>query len=234
METVGIGELARRTGLRPSAIRYYESVGLLAPPRNGGGWRRYDEGAVEHLKAIKMARDLGFSIEDIQTLLNGFSPDTPPPERWRKLAAEKLPQLDLLIRQASAMKRLLEHGLNCGCVRVEDCFINDCAGIGAGKVTALKLVPLTLQPASVLRARAADPNGQNGVAARSGGLARNGGPAANGDLARRNGSATAGHGQVALRNGAPTANGDLARRNGGAAAGHGQVARRNGGPAAGH
>jgi MerR family redox-sensitive transcriptional activator SoxR len=154
METLGIGELSRRTGLRPSAIRYYESLGLLTPSRRGK-WRRYTPDAVEQLDVIRMARDLGFGIDEIRTLLNGFSPDTPPSERWRTLAREKLPQIDALIRHATAMKRILEVGLTCRCVRIEDCFIDDCAGVGASAASGLTLVPLRAQPASVRRARSA-------------------------------------------------------------------------------
>jgi MerR family redox-sensitive transcriptional activator SoxR len=152
METFGIGELARRTGVRPSAIRYYESLGLLTAPPRTGAWRRYDANAVEHLEVIRMARGMSFSIDEIQTLLNGFSPETPPPERWRQLAREKLPQLDALISHASAMKRLLEVGLSCRCVRIEDCFVHDCAGVGTDGGNGVKLVPLQPRPASVLRA----------------------------------------------------------------------------------
>jgi MerR family transcriptional regulator, redox-sensitive transcriptional activator SoxR len=152
METLGIGELASRTGLRPSAIRYYESLGLVTATRRGN-WRRYTPDAVEHLQVIRMARDLGFGIEEIRTLLNGFSPETPPPERWRRLAQEKLPQLDALLRHALAMKRLLEVGLTCCCVRIEDCFIDDCAGISPSAGSGLTLVPLRAQPASMRRAR---------------------------------------------------------------------------------
>ena len=153
METFGIGELARRTGVRPSAIRYYESLGVLPEPSRNGRWRRYDATAVEHLEVIRRARDFGFGIDEIQTLLQGFSPDTPPPERWRQLAREKLPQLTALIQHASAMKRLLEVGLSCRCVRIEDCFLDDCADVGAAAGNALQLVPLRPQPVSVLNAR---------------------------------------------------------------------------------
>jgi MerR family transcriptional regulator, redox-sensitive transcriptional activator SoxR len=152
METMGIGELASKTGLRPSAIRYYESLGLVTANRRGN-WRRYTPDAVEHLEVIRMARELGFGIDEIRTLLNGFSPETPPPDRWRQLAHEKLPQLDALIRHASAMKRLLEVGLTCRCVRIEDCFIEDCANINTSAGSGLTLVPLRAQPASVRRAR---------------------------------------------------------------------------------
>ena len=156
METIGIGELARRTGVRASAIRHYESLGLLSVGRSGS-WRCYDAEAVEHVEVIRMARDLGFGIDEIRTLLNGFSRDTPPPERWRQLATEKVPQLDALIQHASAMKRLLETGLSCRCVRIEDCFIDDCADVGTAAGSGLTLVPLRAQPASLRKARGQPP-----------------------------------------------------------------------------
>jgi MerR family transcriptional regulator, redox-sensitive transcriptional activator SoxR len=127
METLGIGEVARRTGMAQSAIRYYESAGLLSgPARSGGGWRAFPPEVVDQLKVIRLARELGFSLDDIRTLLNGFSADTPPSVRWQQLAQRKLPDVDVLIQRATAMKRLLEKGLRCDCVSIEDCIRYDC------------------------------------------------------------------------------------------------------------
>jgi MerR family transcriptional regulator, redox-sensitive transcriptional activator SoxR len=128
MESMAIGEVARLTGMAQSAIRYYEAQGLLSNPgRSGGGWRAFEPGVVDKLKVIRMARDLGFSLDDIRTLLNGFSPDTPPSERWQHLAQRKLPEVDALIQRASAMKRLLEKGLRCDCLSIQDCILYDCS-----------------------------------------------------------------------------------------------------------
>ena len=60
------------------------------------------------------------------TLLDGFDPATPPPVRWQQLAQRKLPEIDQLAQRASAMKRLLEKGLRCDCVSIEDCVLHDC------------------------------------------------------------------------------------------------------------
>jgi len=127
MEALGIGEVARRAGMSQSAIRYYESAGLLADQaRSGGGWREFHPDVVDQLKVIRLARDLGFSLEEIRTLLRGFSAETPPSARWQQLAQRKLPEVDLLIQRATAMKRLLEKGLRCDCVTIEDCIRYDC------------------------------------------------------------------------------------------------------------
>ncbi len=123
MEELAIGEVARRAGIRPSALRYYESVGLLPPPKRASGRRRYDESTVQMIRVVQLAQQAGFTIAEIQTLLHGFAPDTPPAARWQPLAQHKIAELDALIERAQQMKHILQTGLNCGCLRLEDCAI---------------------------------------------------------------------------------------------------------------
>lgn len=126
MTTLGtsIGEVARRAGVRPSALRYYESVGLLPPPKWENGRRRYDgellREVLDRLAVVRVAQQAGFTISGIRTLLDGFSEDTPPSERWRVLAQDKLPEVEALVERALGMKRLLERGLRCDCLRLEE------------------------------------------------------------------------------------------------------------------
>ncbi|MFN8564879.1 MAG: MerR family transcriptional regulator, partial [Anaerolineae bacterium] len=100
IDGLNIGEVARRAGIQPSAIRYYESVGLLSAPERIGGWRSYPTEVLDRLRLIRTARGMGFTLEELHILLDGFSDDTPPSERWRSLAAEKLPEVDDLIYRA--------------------------------------------------------------------------------------------------------------------------------------
>jgi MerR family redox-sensitive transcriptional activator SoxR len=72
---------------------------------------------------VKLAQEAGFTVAEIQTLLHGFAPDTPPAARWQPLARQKLQELDALIARTQMMKKILETGLNCGCLRLEDCAI---------------------------------------------------------------------------------------------------------------
>ena len=116
-----IGEVARRAGIRPSALRYYESAGVLPEPERENGRRRYGPEVLELLAVVRVAQQAGFTISEIRTLLHGFTTETPPSERWRALASEKLPEVEALIRRAFGMKRLLEWGLRCDCLRLEDC-----------------------------------------------------------------------------------------------------------------
>ena len=122
---MSIGEVASSVGMRPSALRYYESVGLLPRPGRENGRRRY-EGKVlrevlDRLAVVRVAQQAGFTISEISTLLDGFSEDTPPSERWRVLAKGKLPEVEALVDRALGMKELLERGLRCECLRLEDC-----------------------------------------------------------------------------------------------------------------
>ena len=123
MDDLAIGEVARRAGIRTSALRYYERIGLLPAPRRVSGRRRYDESTVQMLRLIQLAQGAGFTVAEIQTLLHGFAPETPPAARWQPLAHKKMQELDALIERARQMKRVLETGLNCGCLRLEDCSV---------------------------------------------------------------------------------------------------------------
>ena len=121
MVALNIGELARQVGIHTSAIRYYEEIGLMPAAPRVGGWRQYEASMVDRLQVIHTARELGFSIEEIRVLLNGFPQASAPCERWRNLAEDKVPQLDEIIARATALKDLLEAGLNCTCEEIELC-----------------------------------------------------------------------------------------------------------------
>ncbi len=116
-----IGEVAQQAGLRPSAIRYYESVGLLPSPSRRNGRRRYDDSVFARLALIHLAQQAGFTIGEIKTLLHGFSRATPASARWRALTGRKLEEIEERIRQARRMKRVLERLAECECPTFEDC-----------------------------------------------------------------------------------------------------------------
>src|SRR5690606_13809773 len=111
-----IGEVARRAGIRPSSLRYYEEVGVLPPVRRVNGRRRYDPVVVRMLDVLRVEQEAGFTMDEIRTLFHGFGAGMPLPERWRSLAVAKLRELDELIARAEGMRRAIERGLGCGCV----------------------------------------------------------------------------------------------------------------------
>jgi len=115
-----IGKAAKHAGVRPSALRYYESVGLLPNLPRSSGRRLYDAAAMERLSVIQLAKRAGFSIDEIRTLVRGQH-GTTPSQRWRELAQRKLRDLDLVVEQANAMRRILMRGIKCNCTTLDEC-----------------------------------------------------------------------------------------------------------------
>jgi MerR family redox-sensitive transcriptional activator SoxR len=124
MKLLSIGEVARRTGVRPSALRYYEDAGLLPRPARISGQRRYEADAIRRIDVLRFAQQAGFTLEEIRTLFQGFGNETPLSARWQKLARAKIAELDELARRIRRMRRALELGLQCGCIRIEDCTLS--------------------------------------------------------------------------------------------------------------
>lgn len=121
MAALRIGEVAARSGLATSAIRYYEREGLIPPPGRRSGQRVYPESVLERLALIDLAKRAGFTVAEMRTLLAGFARRTPPAERWRALTRSKLAALDERIEEAERMKRVLATVMRCRCPTLEDC-----------------------------------------------------------------------------------------------------------------
>lgn len=115
-----IGELARRAGVAPSAVRYYERSGLLPAPARVSGRRVYAPDALSRLAVILHARRLGFTIAETRRLVTMFPPAAPS-VRWKALAAAKIESLDALIAHARAMKAMLRMVSRCRCTSWENC-----------------------------------------------------------------------------------------------------------------
>ena len=99
---LSIGQVAERAGVRPSTIRYSESINIRPTPQRRGGQRRYDAAVLERLaQPIDEAAPLS--------------------DRWHTLANRKLAEMDSVIRQAASIRRLLARGLRCDCPNLHDC-----------------------------------------------------------------------------------------------------------------
>jgi len=116
-----IGELAARAGLNASAIRYYERMGLLAPPHRTGGQRRYPGDAVDRALLIRFASEMGFSLGEIKLFLHGLRDKTPVGPRWEKLAHNKINEMEETIERSLRLKSLLQHLLQCHCPSLQVC-----------------------------------------------------------------------------------------------------------------
>ncbi len=116
-----IGELARRAGLHASAIRYYEKLGLLAPPHRTGGQRRYSADALDRVLLIRFAGEMGFTLSEIKLFLSGLRDNAPVGPRWKKLAAKKLSEVEDHIARSLRLKTLLQGLLHCRCASLKQC-----------------------------------------------------------------------------------------------------------------
>lgn len=136
--TLTIGEVARRAGLKTSAIRYYESVGVLPTPERQSGQRRYSEQTVRRLHVIEVAKRAGFSLDEARLLLSTADDGSPAFAAIRELAARKLPEVDALISRAVAMRAWLQTATACNCTTLDSCALLELthrSGEGAPDVT---------------------------------------------------------------------------------------------------
>lgn len=129
--TLTIGEVARRAGLNASAIRYYESRGVLPRPDRESGRRRYTEETLERLHVIDVAKRAGFSLDEAAVLLATSDEGEPVSEPLRRLATRRLPDVEALIARAQAMRDWLRTATACDCETLEACALFDDARLAA-------------------------------------------------------------------------------------------------------
>jgi MerR family redox-sensitive transcriptional activator SoxR len=118
---LSISVVAKQIGLRPSAIRYYEQIGILPPAQRVSGQRRYDVTVLHRLILIQKARQTGFTLDEIKELFFGFCAGTPPSVRWQKLKKRKIVELDAMLEHIQTMRTILEQQGNCRCTALEEC-----------------------------------------------------------------------------------------------------------------
>ena len=111
-----IGELATRTGLAASAIRYYEAQGLLRPAARQAGRRVFDETAPAQLEVVRLAAETGFTLAEIRQLVTEFGEN-----RWRRLAERKIVEIREAAERLRTMEDLLARLVRCACPDIEYC-----------------------------------------------------------------------------------------------------------------
>jgi MerR family redox-sensitive transcriptional activator SoxR len=119
--TLSIGDVAARAGVNVSAIRYYERNGLLPEAERWGGQRRFGEETVRRLGVIDVAKQAGFSLEEVRVLLTAVDEGAPAHEQLQALASRKLPEVESLIARAERMRGWLTVASGCGCESLDTC-----------------------------------------------------------------------------------------------------------------
>jgi len=123
-DLIPIGEMARRTGLSVSAIRFYEGKGLIEPVRTEGNQRRFLRSDIRRVSFILIAQQLGLALGDIQELMASLPHGrTPTAKDWREISRAIRRRLDEQISQLERTRDRLDGCIGCGCLSLEHCAI---------------------------------------------------------------------------------------------------------------
>jgi MerR family transcriptional regulator, redox-sensitive transcriptional activator SoxR len=136
-DTIGIGELSTRTGVAASALRFYESVGLLTSGRTGAGHRVYPRHTLRRVAFIRVAQRVGLSLDDIDQALASLPRDRAPTRReWGRMSRRWQRTLDDRIRTLERLRDDLTGCIGCGCLSLGRCRLYNpqdaAAGLGDG------------------------------------------------------------------------------------------------------
>ncbi len=119
-----IGALAERTGVAPSALRYYEAEGLIHAARSEGGQRRFSRDMIRRVSFIRVAQQVGLTLEEVRHALDSLPDNRTPTEKdWHRLSASWRPRLDDQIAMLERLRDRLDACIGCGCLSLRVCHI---------------------------------------------------------------------------------------------------------------
>ena len=121
-QRVSIGQVAQRTGISVSAIRFYEEAGLVHPVRNNGGQRRFLRSDIRRISFIAIAQQLGFSLGEIREQLSALPERRTPTQRdWTRISTSYRDILNERITTLQLLRDRLDGCIGCGCLSLEKC-----------------------------------------------------------------------------------------------------------------
>jgi MerR family redox-sensitive transcriptional activator SoxR len=125
-ELLTIGEVARRSGVASSALRFYEERGLIGSERAGSGHRRYPRPVLRRIAFIVFAQRIGLTLDEIGVELAKLPPDRAPNRRdWSHLSSQWRARIDERIAELERLKRGLTECIGCGCLSLERCKLSN-------------------------------------------------------------------------------------------------------------
>lgn len=133
METLAIGDFAARSGVAASALRYYEKEGLIRSTRTGGNQRRYQRSELRRVAFIRIAQQVGVSLDEIREALASLPENrTPTKADWSRLSARWRRRLEERITLMERLRDQLTGCIGCGCLSMQRCkLINPDDQLGA-------------------------------------------------------------------------------------------------------
>jgi len=138
-ELLTVGEVAHRSGMAASALRYYEREGLIGATRTSGGQRRYERGVLRRLAFIRAARNVGLSLDEVREALSRLPLSrTPTKADWTAISRGWRERLNEQIQALEALRDGLDSCIGCGCLSLGRCRISNpddaAGGYGVGAV----------------------------------------------------------------------------------------------------
>lgn len=122
MPQLSIGELADRSGVAPSALRFYESQGLIEATRSEGGQRRFERETLRRVAFVRVAQEVGLTLEEIRDALHSLPEKRTPTEKdWERLSVAWRPRIDAQIRMLERLRDRLDGCIGCGCLSLRVC-----------------------------------------------------------------------------------------------------------------
>jgi MerR family redox-sensitive transcriptional activator SoxR len=145
-DLLSIGEVARRAGFAASALRYYETEGLISGGRTDGGQRRYPRSVLRRLAFIRAAQNVGLSLEEVRAALATL-PDSRVPTKsdWARLSTVWQGRLDDQIAGLIALRDGLTTCIGCGCLSLRRCALSNPGDIAAGAGAGARFLPPSLR-----------------------------------------------------------------------------------------
>jgi MerR family redox-sensitive transcriptional activator SoxR len=151
-----IGELSTRSGVSPSALRFYERQGLIAARRTSGNQRRYDRATLRRIALVQAGRAAGIPLTRIRAALETLPANRTPTRRdWERLSRSWRADIDSRIATLEALRARLDTCIGCGCLSIDRCDLlnpdDEAAGRGAGAHYLLSDSPRKARKKSALR-----------------------------------------------------------------------------------
>ena len=148
MDLLAIGEVASRSGMAPSALRYYEDQGLISATRTSGGARRYPRSVLRRLAFIRAARNVGLSLPEVRSALDTLPPERPPTAAdWARLSRGWRDRLDEQIAALTQLRDGLTSCIGCGCLSLGRCVLSNPGDIAAAEGAGARWLPPALRRA---------------------------------------------------------------------------------------
>ena len=121
-EDLTIGAMSERTGVSPSALRFYESEGLIHATRSDGGQRRYTRDTIRRVSFIRVAQQVGLTLDEIRAALESLPENrTPTKKDWERLSSSWRPRIEAQIAMLERLRDRLTGCIGCGCLSLKIC-----------------------------------------------------------------------------------------------------------------